>query len=69
MELPLSGPPLIADHSEIYASRATGELIRVRCGCAVGHDHTFADWMESAPEQELHWAQAKLRTRLREQRA
>ncbi|WP_348788776.1 hypothetical protein [Leifsonia sp. NPDC080035] len=65
MDLPVSGPPLITDHSEIYVSRATGETIRVRCRCAVGHDHTFAEWMDAAPEQELHWAQARLRDRLR----
>ena len=65
MDLPVSGPPLITDHSEIYVSRATGEPIRVRCGCAVGRDHTFSEWMDTVPEQELPWAQARLRARLR----
>ncbi|MGN6427165.1 MAG: hypothetical protein ACTHMF_10140 [Leifsonia sp.] len=65
MDLPVSGPPLITDHCEVYTARVTGELIRVRCGCAVGRDHTYSEWMESAPVQELPWAQARLRERLR----
>ena len=65
MDLPVSGPPLIAEHAETYRSRVTGELIRVRCTCAIGREHTFAEWMDSADEEDLHWAQARLRERLR----
>jgi hypothetical protein len=32
-------------HSERYTSLATGKTIIVACGCAIGHEHVYADWV------------------------
>jgi hypothetical protein len=60
MELPVSGPPLIAGHTEVYRSRRTGDSIRVRCDCPLGRDHTYGEWVEATPESELRWSRAQL---------
>ena len=34
-------------HAELHVSSRTGELIRIRCFCAIAHDHTYQDWRQA----------------------
>lgn len=33
-------------HVERYASTKGGDPLLVGCECAIGHDHTYADWLD-----------------------
>lgn len=32
-------------HVERIIAYTTGEVIRIGCRCAIGHDHTYDDWL------------------------
>ena len=32
-------------HSELYVHSRTGEVIRVDCGCLIGRDHGYEEWV------------------------
>jgi hypothetical protein len=37
--------PLARTHVERFTALATGKTIAVSCGCAIGRDHIYAEWI------------------------
>jgi hypothetical protein len=49
-------------HVERFFSDKLGEPILVRCWCGIGHDHSYADWVERYHDEAEAEAQLGLTT-------
>lgn len=47
--MPTSAPSILSGilHFELFTSKRSGDLIRVRCWCDIGKEHTYADWIDA----------------------